>query len=285
MNYRHAFHAGNFADVLKHIVLARILAYLVRKDSPIRVIDTHSGIGLYDLSSDEAIRTGEARDGVERLLAADIPAEIAELIAPWRSVIAAENPDGGLLVYPGSPAIARRLTRRQDRLTFVELHPQDARVLALQFAAEKRAKIVELDGWLALNSFVPPKETRGLVLVDPAFEEPGELDRLASGLVKAWRKWSTGVYLGWFPVKTGGEAEFMRDSLAEAGISRGCVVDFRVRAVGPGPLPGCGLVLVNPPFTLTEELKQLLPWLVKTIGHGGPGAGAKVLALPERRAE
>lgn len=285
MNYRHAFHAGNFADVLKHIVLARILAYLTRKETPLRVIDTHAGIGLYDLSSDEAIRTNEARDGVEKVFSADIPPDIAALLAPWQAAIAAENPGGGLLVYPGSPAIARRLTRRQDRLTLVELHPQDARVLALQFAADRRAKVVELDGWLALNSFVPPKETRGLVLVDPAFEETGELERLTAGLAKAWRKWSTGVYLGWFPIKTGGEAEFVRDGLAEAGISRGYVIDFRVRAVSPGPLPGCGLAVINPPFTLAEELKTLLPWLVKTIGHGGPGAAAKVLTLPDAAPE
>lgn len=285
MNYRHAFHAGNFADVLKHIVLARILAYLGRKETPLRVIDTHAGIGLYDLSSDEAIRTNEARDGVERIFAADIPPDIAELIAPWKDAIAAENPDGGRLVYPGSPGIARRLTRRQDRLTLVELHPQDARVLALQFAAEKRAKIVELDGWLALNSFVPPKETRGLVLVDPAFEEPGELERLTTGLARAWRKWSTGVYLGWFPIKTGTEAEFVRDGLADAGISRGYVIDFRVRAVSSGPLPGCGLAVINPPFTLADDLATLLPWLVKVLGHGGPGAAAKVLRLPAAREE
>ncbi|MGX1307472.1 23S rRNA (adenine2030-N6)-methyltransferase [Amorphus suaedae] len=276
MNYRHAYHAGNVGDVLKHIAVARIVRYLQKKPAAIRVIDTHAGIGLYDLTGDEASRTGEAERGVARVLAADAPPEVADLIAPWREIVEAENPDGTLRLYPGSPWLVRKLLRPQDRLTAVELHPADVEVLKELFYGDVQVRTVELDGWLALNAFVPPKERRGLVLVDPAFEVPGELERLGRRLAKAWRKWPTGVYCGWYPVKTGGESDEIRALLSEAGVGEALVAELTVQRPDPdGPMAGCGLAIINPPFTLAGELEPVLGWLAGVLKQG-PGGGFRV---------
>ena len=194
MNYRHAFHAGNFADVLKHAVLALILSHLRRKDAPFRVIDTHAGIGLYDLEGDEASRTGEWRGGIGRLDEADIPAGIAERLAPYLTVVGDIRRAHGPFIYPGSPEISRRLTRAQDRVVLIEKHPEDAALLAANMKRDQRVKVVELDGWTALKAYVPPPEKRGVVLIDPPFEEAGELARMARGVTAAWSKWRTGIY-------------------------------------------------------------------------------------------
>ncbi|WP_018700634.1 23S rRNA (adenine(2030)-N(6))-methyltransferase RlmJ [Amorphus coralli] len=276
MNYRHAYHAGNVGDVLKHVVVARIVRYLQNKPAAFRVIDTHAGIGLYDLTGDEASKTGEAERGVARVLSAEAPEAVAELIAPWRDVVEAENPDGALLVYPGSPWLVRALLRPQDRLTAVELHPTDAETLKALFAGDVQVRTVALDGWLALNAFVPPKERRGLVVVDPAFEVPGEIARLGKGLAEAWRKWPTGVYCGWYPVKVGDETDEIEAILAAAGIDRRLMAEITVQAPdADGPMAGCGLAILNPPYTLADELEALLPWLARTLAQA-PGGGFRV---------
>src|SRR5262245_32697079 len=190
MNYRHAFHAGNFADVVKHAVLARILVHLREKPQPFRVIDTHAGAGAYDLAGPEAARTGEWRDGIGRLVAATLPPPAAALIEDYLAAIAARNPAGKLSTYPGSPALARALMRRQDRLIACELEPKAAAALAAELRGDPRAKAIAIDGWTALSAYVPPKERRGLVLVDPPFEAPDDLSRLVQGLAAAHRKWA-----------------------------------------------------------------------------------------------
>lgn len=290
MNYRHAFHAGNFADVVKHAVIARIIAHLRRKDAPFRVIDTHAGIGLYDLSADEAVRTGEWREGIGRVIAARRPPEVEALLAPWLDVVAAVNTehtapdrvdDGGLSFYPGSPLLMRRLLRPQDALTAVELHPADFQVLADLFFRDRQVKAVELDGWLALGSFVPPKERRGLVVVDPAFEEPGEMERLADGLIRAYGRWPTGTYIGWYPIKSVAQVNTMHRRLLDAGIGGLLAIDLFVRTVSDGPLPGAGLVVINPPWTLKDELAVLMPWFRDLLAQGA-GAAFRVLPLAER---
>ncbi|RUU64971.1 23S rRNA (adenine(2030)-N(6))-methyltransferase RlmJ, partial [Mesorhizobium sp. M7A.T.Ca.TU.009.01.1.2] len=183
MNYRHAYHAGNFADVVKHVVLTRLLEYLKQKDKAFRVVDTHAGIGRYDLSSAEAQKTGEWQGGIGRLIDAPFAAPVAALLEPYLKTIRSLNPEGGIQKYPGSPLIARHLMRKQDRLTAIELHPKDAARLRTFFAGDFQARIIELDGWLALGAHLPPKEKRGLVLIDPPFEEAGEFERLVDGLI------------------------------------------------------------------------------------------------------
>ena len=184
MNYRHAFHAGNFADVLKHLVLARMLTALRAKDTPFRYLDTHAGIGLYRLDGEEALRTGEWIDGIERLRA-PFPDEIEVILAPYRDAVAQVRATHGAQTYPGSPLVAAALMRAQDKAVLIEKHPQDVQTLHALMARDRRCKVIELDGWTALNAMIPPPERRGLVLIDPPFEARDEMARLGLALVSA----------------------------------------------------------------------------------------------------
>ncbi len=267
MNYRHAFHAGNFADVVKHAVLARILVHLAAKAAPFRVIDTHAGAGLYDLAGAEASRTGEWRDGIGRLAAAELPPEVRSLLAPYLDAVASLNPDGTLVAYPGSPALVRALLRPQDRFIACELEPDAARILAENLGADRRTKVVTIDGWTALKAYVPPVERRGLVMIDPAFEAPDEFARLAGGLLAAHRKWPTGIYLLWHPVKDRREPDAFARQLAASGIAKILRAEFFVAAPDPERLNGCGLIIVNAPWRLEDELRIILPGLASILGR------------------
>ncbi|MEO5758227.1 MAG: 23S rRNA (adenine(2030)-N(6))-methyltransferase RlmJ [Mesorhizobium sp.] len=271
MNYRHAYHAGNFADVVKHVVLTRLLEYLKQKDKAFRVIDTHSGIGRYDLSSVEAQKTGEWQGGIGRLVDAQLGKPAAALLAPYLDAVRALNPDGGVKKYPGSPLIARHLMRKQDRLSAIELHPKDAAKLKAEFDGDFQTRVIELDGWLTLGAHLPPKEKRGLVLIDPPFEEEGEFGRLVDGLVKAHKRWPGGIYALWYPIKDRKAVIAFRKALKETGIPRVLDIEFEIRPSSREPsLDGSGLVVVNPPFTLEGELRALLPALHRLLVVGRP---------------
>jgi 23S rRNA (adenine2030-N6)-methyltransferase len=279
MNYRHAYHAGNFADVFKHVVLTRIIEYLKRKDAAFRVIDTHAGIGLYDLASEQAGKTGEWRSGIGRLIGRRFPPQIETLLRPYLDAV--DISPGEPTEYPGSPLIARRLLRPQDRLFAIELHPEDAGWLKALFAGDIQVRVIELDGWLALGSQLPPKERRGLVLVDPPFEEAGEFDRMVDGLIKAYRRWPGGVYALWYPVKDRAAVAAFRQRLAETDIPKILDISLAIRAPSSEPrLDGCGMVVVNPPYTLGAEMKGLLPALVEALAEG-PGAGFELSGIRE----
>ncbi len=270
MNYRHAYHAGNFADVIKHAVLARLVEYLKRKDKAFRVIDTHAGIGLYDLGSEEAQKTGEWHDGIGRLVEAKLPADAAELLGPYLDAVRAQNPEGGISAYPGSPLIVRHLLRKQDRLSAIELHPADASTLAALFEGDFQARVTELDGWLALGAHLPPKEKRGLVLVDPPFEKEGEFGRLVDGLKRAHRRWPGGMFALWYPIKDRRAVAEFRAALADAGIPKIMDIAFDIRPPSREPrLDGTGMIVVNPPYPLESELQILLPVLAEILGEDG----------------
>ncbi len=272
MNYRHAFHAGNFADVMKHAVVALIVGHLKLKDKAFRVIDTHAGRGLYDLSSDAAQRTGEWRDGIERLIEATLAPDAATLLAPYLGAVSAVNPQGGLGVYPGSPMLVRQLLRTQDRLTAIEKHPDEARALKALFAGDVQCRVIELDGWLSLGAHVPPKEKRGLVLVDPPFEEKGEFDRLADGLARAWRRWPGGIYALWYPIKDRRAVAAFRTRLSGLGIPKILDIELSIRPPSHEPrLDGCSMVIVSPPYTLIRDCETLLPALAGLLAQGGTG--------------
>lgn len=272
MNYRHAFHAGSFADVFKHAILCRILHYLRQKEGAFRVIDTHAGAGLYDLSSAEAFRGGEWHDGIERLVKATLTAPVAGLLAPYLEVIGALNKPGELTLYPGSPAIARAWLRPQDRLIACELEPQAARDLAGHLRGDSRIKTLTIDGWTALSAYVPPPERRGLVLVDPPFEEAGDFLRLARGLEGAHGKWASGLYALWYPIKGRPEPDALAKQLRRLGIGKILRAELTVAPLSdPTRLNGCGLILVNPPWTLENELSALLPALAAILGRDGKG--------------
>ena len=268
MNYRHIYHAGNFADVLKHAVLARLIVYMQQKDKAFRVLDTHAGIGLYDLSSDEAQKTGEWSDGIGRLLNAELSDTAERLLSPYLDQIRALNPDGGLRRYPGSPKLARMLFRPQDRLSAMELHEDDARTLARLFEGDFQVRVTELDGWLSLGAHLPPKEKRGIVLVDPPFEIEGEYPRLADGLAKAYRRFPGGTYCLWYPLKKGAPIAAFHDQLKALDIPKMLCTEMHVRSDRDHTgLTGSGLIIVNPPYTLKDELHQLLPELKAVLAQ------------------
>jgi 23S rRNA (adenine2030-N6)-methyltransferase len=295
MNYRHAFHAGSFADVLKHVILARILVHLRDKPAPFRVIDTHAGAGLYDLAGAEASLTGEWRDGIGRLAAATLPAAAADLAAPYFAVVHGCNPDGGLRFYPGSPLIAHYLLRRHDRLIACEIVPDAAIALADNLrisvskngadespSADERAgrpksqfKVLPVDGWIALAAYVPVKERRGVVVVDPPYEQPDDFARLADGIVAAHRKWRTGTYMLWYPIKNRDGPDHLAAALRRADIDKALRVELKVAAPPEGGgLAGCGVVVINPPWKLAAEIEILLPALANILGRDAGGAYA-----------
>jgi 23S rRNA (adenine2030-N6)-methyltransferase len=272
VNYRHAFHAGSFADVFKHAVLCRILHYLRDKPAAFRVIDTHAGTGLYDLAGAEAKRSGEWHDGIARLLAAEPAPPVAALLGPYLEVIGALNERGRLKLYPGSPALARAWLRPQDRLIACEIEPKAAGALARNMRGDARIKTLELDGWTALAAYVPPPERRGLVLVDPPFEEDGDFIRLAQGLAIAHRKWASGIYALWYPIKGRGEPDALAKRLRNSGIAKMLRAELTVAPLtDPTRLNGSGLILVNPPWTLEKELSALLPALAGILGQEDKG--------------
>ncbi|MXN63391.1 23S rRNA (adenine(2030)-N(6))-methyltransferase RlmJ [Stappia sp. GBMRC 2046] len=279
MNYRHIYHAGNIGDVLKHVALALIIDYLKRKPAAFRVIDTHAGIGLYDLSSDEAHKTGEWQRGVGRVLDAQIPERVRTVLAPWAEAVSAVNHGGPLASYPGSPEIARRLIRRQDRLTLTELHPRDFETLSALYAGDIQVKTIELDGWLALKSFLPPKERRGLVVIDPAFEDEREFETLAKGLIEGWKRWSSGIFLAWYPIKDRKAIDRFHSRLRDSGMRDVIALELSAgRPASDKPMVSSGLVVVNPPWTFAADMETALPFLGETLREG-PGAGWKCVSI------
>jgi 23S rRNA (adenine2030-N6)-methyltransferase len=272
LNYRHAFHAGNFADVMKHALLVRILVHLRRKETPFRVVDTHAGIGFYDLQADEAARTGEWQGGVARL---DEPfgADVEDLLQPYRAVLADVRTRRGASVYPGSPAIIREMLRRDDRAIFLEMHPEDGELLSERFNEVATTKVMRLDGWVGLYGLIPPKERRGLVLIDPPYEETDELARAVPRLARAVEKWPTGIFAFWYPIKDRRETDGFAAALARA-IGREAL---RLELLVDDPadrtrLNGSGLLVINPPWTLAEEGQTLLPALAERLARGRYGA-------------
>ncbi|SFV37582.1 23S rRNA (adenine2030-N6)-methyltransferase [Devosia crocina] len=272
MNYRHVFHAGNFADVVKHTILTRILAYLMRKDAPFRVIDTHAGVGLYDLKGAAAEKTGEWVEGIGRLIHVKLPTEAASLIAPYLEAVWAQNPDRNLRFYPGSPIITRQMLRGQDRLMALELHPTDVEALRENFAGDFQTRVTHVDGWQALGTHLPPKEKRGLVLIDPPFEEKGEFERMAQNLIKAHKRWSSGLYVLWYPIKDGAEVERFVKLLKSSGIPKILRLEVTIRPASTPPrLHGTGMIVVNPPYVLEDEMRVLLPVLAEQLSEEGRG--------------
>jgi 23S rRNA (adenine2030-N6)-methyltransferase len=269
MNYRHAFHAGNFADVVKHAVLARVLTHLRSKETAFRVIDTHAGSGLYDLTGAEASRSGEWRNGIRLLREATLAPAVKTALAPYLDAVAALNPAGRLTRYPGSPLIVQASLRPQDRLIACELEPRAAVSLARNLGRDLRVKAIAIDGWTALAAYIPPKERRGLVLVDPPFEQRNEFTRLLDALQTAHRKWPTGIYMAWYPIKQQHETEAFARKVGKSGIEKVLRAEMSFAApVDTAKLRGSGLLVVNPPWMLERELQSLLPVLAEILAEG-----------------
>lgn len=273
MNYRHAYHAGNFADVLKHAVLALVIGYMKQKPQPLRVIDVHAGIARYDLAGVEAGKTGEWRSGIARVLSGDLPEDVAGLLAPYLDAVRSLNDGGALTVYPGSPLLARMLMRTFDILVANELHEEDCASLRAALAGKPNTKVMALDAYVALKSLLPPPERRGVVLIDPPFEVPGEFERITEGLAGALKRFETGTYIIWYPVKDVQDVTRFLRVIRGLGISK--ALNMTLAVAGRGTIAGLsetGLLVVNPPFVLKDQLARLGPALSDILSQG-PGAG------------
>jgi len=271
MNYRHIYHAGNFGDVMKHVVLTLLLKRLMQKSTPLCVLDTHAGIGTYDLSSEEAVKTGEFKNGIAMLLCSG---SLPELFEPYLKAVrrcgCSSDDSARPGRYPGSPWIARHMLRPADRLILAELHPEDAKVLRSTFAGDTQVSVHHVDAYTALKAFLPPPERRGLVLIDPAFEVDDEFDRVVQGLREACNRFATGVYAVWYPIKERGPVDVFYDDCCRAGLERMLAVELLVYPdLQPDRLNGCGMLIINPPWQVDDELREVLPVLQEYLGRGG----------------
>ena len=269
MNYRHAFHAGNHADVLKHLVISRIIALLSRKEAPLAYLDSHAGVGLYDLQGDQATRTGEWLEGIGRLW--DAP-DLPETTADYFGVLHDLNPDGALRYYPGSPELARQLTREQDRVLLNEKHPEDGQLLKDNMKGDRRVAVHLGEGWHVPRALLPVAEKRALLLIDPPFEKADELERCVTALDEAIGRMRQTVVAIWYPIKDERQlARFYRD-LSKSAAPKLLRAELYVHTPDDATrLSGSGLVISNPPWGLEDELKQLLPWLADALGQSQSG--------------
>jgi 23S rRNA (adenine2030-N6)-methyltransferase len=271
MNYRHAFHAGNFADVLKHGLLCWIVHYLQQKEAPLCIIDTHAGRGVYDLSSPEATKTSEAGQGILKVLQQDdIPPPLSPYVQMVRKHAAG--------TYPGSPLLLAKMARQRDRIMSCELHPQEAEALRLATTGTPQMRVIEGDGYRKLMGLLPPAEKRGLVLIDPPFEQPDEFQAMADAFVRAHRKWPTGTYMLWFPVKDRARVARFLDELRSAQIPKLTLCHLDVAR--PEGLSASGVLLANAPYTLPAAWAPALDWLARTLAQG-EGATSQIYDLAD----
>jgi len=268
MNYRHAFHAGNFADCMKHALLVWLQGAMARKPAGVFYLDTHAGIGRYDLSGPEAQRTGEWHHGIAQLT--HPPAVLADYVGLVRE----------LGMYPGSPSLIRARMRPQDRLACCELHPDDAATLKRLFARDPLVSVHKRDAWEALRALLPPAEKRALVLIDPPYEASDEFARVADGLRLGYSRFRTGVFAAWYPVKHRQPPREFHLALRQSGMRDIVAVELWLRApLDASRLNGCGLVVINPPFGFEAAAKAILDALLERLGTGEAGAGFSVERL------
>ena len=263
LSYRHSYHAGNHADVLKHIVLTLCINALKEKEKPFLYLDTHSGAGRYLLKSEHSEKTGEYLSGINLLWQQP---NIPELLNTYLSVIKRYNPFSELKYYPGSPLIAKQLLRQQDKLNLTELHPTDYPLLRQEFSKDKRAKVLREDGFAQLKSKLPHEFRRGIILIDPSYEIKDDYKIIPKALFEAYKRFATGVYLIWYPVVSRTQTQKMIDSIIKLGIRR--ISQFEL-AIKPDNnqkgMTASGMLVINPPWKLHEQMQTILPWLKNTL--------------------
>jgi len=270
LGYRHHFHAGNFADVFKHSLLTRLVLALQKKDKPFFVLDTHAGIGRYDLTHEWALKNAEFRDGIAMVWGRkDVPDEFI----PYFEAIRGENAGNALHFYPGSPRIVRRLLRPVDRMALVELNRKDCENLGGLFGGDPLVKVHLMDGYQSLKAFLPPKERRGLVFIDSSFDRAREFDRLTNGLVEAYRRFATGVYALWYPLMEPLAMRPFERGIVASGIRKILQLEISVLPdAWSGGMRGCGMLVVNPPFGFEQEARAMLNWLQPVLSREEGGS-------------
>jgi 23S rRNA (adenine2030-N6)-methyltransferase len=268
MNYRHIYHAGNFSDVIKHITLIALLTSLTRKDTPFCYIDTHAGSAFYDLFSESSAKTKEYENGVEKIIQADDP---PPLVKKYLDCVRQANNKlthtsfSSLRYYPGSPLIAKQIIRSHDRIIACELQLQEYQSLKSTCAGDRQITTLHLDGFIGLKSLIPPREKRGLVLIDPPYENPDEFVHLAHSLAHAIKKWETGIYAIWYPIKEKSPIARFYQSLKQHSEKPILAIELNPYPDLPNHLNGCGLAIINPPWQCHEAIQSVLPWLWKTL--------------------
>ncbi|NRA53486.1 MAG: 23S rRNA (adenine(2030)-N(6))-methyltransferase RlmJ [Gammaproteobacteria bacterium] len=263
LSYRHSFHAGNFADVLKHTVQSLIIESLKQKPTPFVYHDTHSAAGRYDLRDAKSEKTGEYKEGIARLWHRD---DIPDLMQPYIDTIEALNPNGDLTYYPGSPMVAWQLMEQQNRLELTELHPTDIELLRQEFAGQRKVRIQQIDGYKGLKGAMPPAQRRALVLIDPPYELKTEHDDAIKGIVESHRRFATGIYALWYPVVSRAQVERFCQKFSEQGIKKILRIELCVKGdTNEFGMTGSGMIIVNPPWKLEQQMRELLPWLTKQL--------------------
>lgn len=267
LSYRHAFHAGNFADVLKHLILMYCIEHLKNKQKPFCYLDTHAGAGLYDLKGEYAMKNREFDSGIARLWGkCDLPDGVRQYV----DLVRLFNQTGDLLHYPGSPLIAAHLLRRNDRLCLYDLHSTEFRLLSALFEKDRRIKIFHADGLTDSLGLLPPGERRGLIFIDPAYELSGDYHRVVETLKAMHKRFATGIYALWYPVVERQRINRLERALKSSGISEMMLIELDILADRKGPgMTGSGMIVINPPWTLAEKMRPVLSWLADCLGSEG----------------
>ncbi|MBC8947525.1 MULTISPECIES: 23S rRNA (adenine(2030)-N(6))-methyltransferase RlmJ [Xenorhabdus] len=279
LSYRHSFHAGNHADVLKHVVQSLIIESLKVKEKPFLYLDTHSGAGRYHLSGEHAERTGEYLEGIARIWQRD---DIPEELAAYMDVVKALNPQGSLRYYPGSPLIARHLLREYDELNLSELHPSDFPLLRTEFSRDGRARVLREDGFQQLKSKLPPKSRRGFVLIDPPYELKSDYQNVVQGIQEGYKRFATGTYALWYPVVLRQQIKRLVKGLEAAGIRKILQIELGVRPDSDQRgMTASGMIVINPPWKLEQQMKAVLPWLHQVLVPEGTGHTSVEWIVPE----
>jgi len=275
MNYRHLYHAGNFGDVLKHITLIAIISSLLKKETPFFYLDTHAGAGYYDLLSEIAKKNKEHELGIMKLMQQDKPPGLIKYYLNCVREInnrLSQSKYSSFRYYPGSPFIVRHLIRGKDHMTLTELQPQEYQALRLAFNMDLQVSIHNIDGYMGLKAFLPPRERRGLVLIDPAYENPDEFTRITTNLPLALKRWETGIYAIWYPIKERVQIDRFHRLLRETIERPMLVIELSIYPEDmPSHLNGSGMIVINPPWQLKEEIEAILPTLWKYLSHSQQG--------------
>lgn len=279
LSYRHSFHAGNHADVLKHIVQTLIIESLKEKEKPFLYLDTHAGAGRYQLTNAHATRTGEYLEGIARLWQQE---EVPELILPYLEAVSSLNTSGELRYYPGSPLLAAKLLREQDLLMLTELHPTDFPLLRTEFSRDKRVRVCREDGFGQLKSKLPPASRRGFALIDPPYELKQDYSAVVKGIVEGYKRFATGTYAIWYPVVHRQQIKRMIKELEATGIRKILQIELAVKPDSDQlGMTASGMIVINPPWKLASQMTSILPWLHKTLVPEGTGHTLVEWVVPE----